>query len=108
MNRETHTVLQTPMVRQEVGECQEWRSDVAYMHIRLRCPDPSSCEDCRLCSHWLCGVCGGVEGTLTKGGCPGFRLSLDELDWVFEMGISAREARELWAPRDEQELVLPG
>ena len=39
--------------------------------------------------------CGGVEGTLTKAGCPGFQLTQEELDLVFEGWLSARDVLEL-------------
>jgi len=94
MKRDTHMVPQAPKVQDNVGRCRGARSNVVYLHIRARCPE--DCKNCRLCDLWLCDQCGGVEGTLTSGGCPGFRLSLDQLETVFEHGLSALEAQEMF------------
>jgi hypothetical protein len=92
-------------MRDDVGGCQEARSNVTYLHVRARCPR-EDCSGCRFCNLWLCQQCGGVEGTLTTGGCPGFRLTQDELDQVWDQGLSARDVQALRG--QSEKMIAPG
>lgn len=93
MDRNAHTAASIARVRVDVGACEEVSRSVVLLHQRQRCS--RNCGDCRLCHFWTCRQCGGAEGTLTRGGCPGFQLTLDELDLVFEDCLSACDVHEL-------------
>jgi len=101
MNRDTHAAPQPRRMREVARGCREISVKVAYVHFRARCP--KDCGDCRLCNLWICGRCGGVEGTLTKAGCPGFELTQEERDLVFEGWLSARDVQALRVAAEQRQ-----